>query len=218
MAKIHFPIRFSTLDTIVPIGQAGHALSSESMTLAKAVASFISEDVHVRAAQSSRIAAGNLGTTTVKALYKYLIDLDFDAEILVGKRYLKQLLAPSPSIQLLVEEIGHQNAAASITHGVVRVNDLVLDLLYQKIGTTYKQYNNFPLSEFEQYWMYVLDVKSLADMTPDHVKKLIADASKDKNLHLPPVRKPAPTRIPVEDKTLIFLDRRKAAPRHTHTK
>lgn len=181
-AKIQFPMYGGTLDTIVPRGTRGTSLSRGAITLAHALEEFIAENSTVRAAQTSKVAADALGTSTVKALYRYLDDLDFDVEILVGKRYLKQLVLPSPRIALMIEELGPRTAAAHLTHGVVRVNDLILDLLFQKLGSTYKRYNNFPLMEFEKYWMYVLDVNSLVEITPEHVKRLVADAAKN-NAH-----------------------------------
>lgn len=155
------------------------------MTLARALNEFISEHSAVRAAQTSRTAADSLGTSTVKAFFHYLEKLDFDAEILVGKRYLKKLTMPSPTIAIMVEEMGQRNAAVNLTHGVARVNDLILDLLFQKIGSTYKQYTNFPLMEFEKYWMYVLDVKALVDITPERVKQLVEDAAKNSVHRIP---------------------------------
>ena len=217
--KIKFRLRQGTLDTIFPqqhvpsTSVSGNGMR-EGMSLARALDTFIADNPSVRAAQTNRIAAGNLGTSTVKSLYHYLNGLDFDAEILVGKRYLKQLVSPSPSIQILIEEMGQRNAAAYISHGVVRVNDLVLDVLFQKIGATYKQYNNFPLLEFEKYWMYVLDVNSLVEITPEHVKKLVDSAAKERVHQLPnkiTITKPP---VKVEDKSLIFIDRARKPSKH----
>jgi len=181
------------------------------MTLARALSEFISEHSAVRAAQTSRAAADSLGTSTVKAFYRYLNGLDFDAEILVGKRYLKQIVQPSPSIAVMVEEMGQRSAAVNLTHGVVRVNDLVLDLLFQKIGATYKEYNNFPLTEFEKYWMYVLDVNSLVEITPERVKQLVDEAAKNSVHRLPskPVGLPV-TRV--AGKLIFVTDRSKPKP------
>lgn len=160
-----------TLDTILG-GQASALSSSTRLTLGGALKLFI-ETHHLAAhALISSVAAGDFNVSLVKQLREFLAARDFDATVLVGVGFKRMLVNPCPKLVEDIATYGEAKTAETLSHAVVRVSGMVIDLCYLRLGDTYEQVNNFALRQFQAFWKETRDMRSIMAITPDLAKEL----------------------------------------------
>lgn len=146
---------------------------SEEMSLAKAYRKFLDSSLQAKSAARSAEAAEQFQVSLVKQLYHYFKANDIDCEVLLGVGYRGKLVSPSKELAELIQEMGLTKVAKSIEHAVVKVNQLVIDPSYRRLGTEYEERDNYPVRDFYKYWMAVRPLKHLLELSPTAVMQRI---------------------------------------------
>lgn len=160
-------------------GRRSIDLVSESgaFSLAGAVTEFIEDNMIARQALSNKEAAGPINISLTRSLYKFLKAHDFYPELVVGYGYMKELVNPCKLIEDDIRETTSQNVRKQLSHGVVRVNGIVVDLTHLRLGDTYEKIYNFPYRDFSRYWAQVKSMNHVADMKMDEAANRIKHAA-----------------------------------------
>lgn len=159
-------------------GRRSIDLVSESgaFSLAGAVTEFIEDNPVAKQALKSSDIAGMINISLTRSLYKFLKAHDFYPELVVGYGYLKDLDAPCKTLVDELKETTSQNVRKNLSHGVVRVNGIVIDLTHRRLGKTYEQVYNFPYRDFQKYWAQIKSMSHVADMNMDEAANRIKHA------------------------------------------
>jgi len=151
--------------------------SSEELTLAKAYKRFLENNPTARAALKSSSMADQYHVSIVKKLYNFLKSNDFDCEVLLGIGFRKSLVNASPSLMEALDLHGHAITTKHIEHAVVKVNQLIIDPSYRRLGSSYETRDNYPARDFATYWTKIRPIKHLLDLTSQVLLSRIEELS-----------------------------------------
>lgn len=155
-------------------------------TLAGALRHFIDNSSIARRALESPHIAHETNTALTKALYRFLKRQDFEPKLLVGAGFKRNLSNCAPQLEDEIKQYGVKRVVKELTHGVVRVNDLVFDLTFKRLGDTYCMPYNFPYRDWSPCWEEVKPMSHIADMTADDTQRILRNAHhlvKESNTH-----------------------------------
>ncbi len=144
----------------------------KTLTLGGALRRFIEINPHAHQSQISAVAAGDNNISLVKQFCAFLVKHDFDAEVLVGVGYRKKLVKPCPQLIAQMAEEGAPYVHTQLKHPVVKVNSVVIDLCFLRLGDSYEQSNSFSLKQFNEYWKETRNMADLMAITPEVAKRL----------------------------------------------
>jgi len=153
--------------------------TSEEMTLASAYRKFLAASKLAAGALKSPTLADQYHVAIVRDLYHFLTDNDFTCDVLLGMGFKKPLVNAAKSITEDLEDHGYSVVADHLEHAVVKVNQLIIDPSYSRLGTSYETRDNYPVRDFYNYWELVKPIKHLLDLTP------LALADRIKNMQEP---------------------------------
>lgn len=149
---------------------------AESMSLAHAYKRFFEINPKYKLVLSSASAADMMHASVVRDLYKFLVANDLDADVYLGKHYKGSLRDPSPRIEDAVKKVGEEAVKKSIQHAVIKVNQLVVDPCFKRLGPGYSTIDNFPFREFTPHFGNALNIKHLVGMTPEKMLDILRNA------------------------------------------
>jgi len=144
-----------------------------SMSLAQAYRKFLEKNPRAASALRSAAQADSYHTSIVRDLYKFLVTHDIDAQVLLGKVFLKPLRNAAPRLEEAIKNVGEAKVRQQIQHAVIKANHLVIDLTHLRLGDNYTPLDNFPAREFEKYFASVEDITHLVKMTPEHIARIL---------------------------------------------
>lgn len=160
-------------------GRLDVVLVSESgaFSLAGVVSQFIEDHLLVRQALNSAEAAGPLNIKLTRALYKHLKAQDFDPDLIVGYGFTKPLTNPCKALK---DELVHTPMASvcrDLSHGIVKVSGMAIDLTHRRLGSAYQQVYNYPFREFSDYWKHVQSMSQFVDMGMEEAVSRLKNAA-----------------------------------------
>lgn len=144
---------------------------------------FINQHREAASALQSKEAAEASHISIVKALFKFLKANDTDCDILIGRGFRHSLNECSSAIETLVKESTENTVRRSLSHGVVRVNSIILDPTHKRLGK-YVTLDNYPFSEFMKLWEGWEKATHLAELTFDKLLPSIEKAKQETRLPL----------------------------------
>jgi hypothetical protein len=144
-----------------------------AFSLAGAVRYFIDENPVAKVALTNSGVAGESNASLTRALYKFLKAQDFYPALMVGYGFRKRLTSPSPQILEDMKKHGESCVVKELSHGVVKIHGLVVDLTHRRLGSSYSHLHNFPFKEFMAFWDEVKDMSHIADMTSEDAQALV---------------------------------------------
>lgn len=120
--------------------------------LADAINFYKKTHPRARIAETDKEAAERFNGILTRELYDYLKTHGFDPKVIVGKGFTGRLVNPSEVINDSLDEYGIQATKNWITHGMVKVGNIVIDFTYRRLGSEYVHKNNSLFSEIKKYW------------------------------------------------------------------
>ncbi len=138
---------------------------TDILNLAQAYKAFLKENgIAHRATQDPNVAEANQ-VRIVKALYHFLLDHDHECHVFQCHSFKRALIGASDKIEKTVREYGMDKAKMNVRHLVLRVNQLVIDPCFTRLGNNFTGLDNYPYRELQSYFEGFMQVKQLASLT-----------------------------------------------------
>jgi hypothetical protein len=157
-------------------------------TLGKAYLQFFDSHPLADQARSDKSVAEASLIPIVKSLYTYLSDLGFEVSAVRGFDFTKRLEGCSSSI----EKWQHLNKTTAISHLAVKVNNLILDPCFKRLGNSVRV-DNYALSDFQRLWRTQDVIASQASLS--HAQSCDLFSKTAKELQVPTPNYVEPTSI-----------------------
>jgi hypothetical protein len=143
--------------------------------ITQAIRDFFSRNPDAEMCLSNKEKAGSLNVSVTKRLYKFLKTGGFSPRLLMGKGFRKPLVKPCVTLAMRMRAEGPDYVRENLSHGVVKVNDMVIDLTHLRLGENYQPYS-FPYKLLSQYWDRIVDVTNAVEMSIDTVRRNLRES------------------------------------------
>ena len=154
------------------MGATTVSLAGSDFSISDALKEFFKINPMVQRCLTSKDAAESMNTRATKLLYRFLKNYGLEPRILVGTGFKKKLSNVSSSITRKIAELGGYEVRQSLSHAVVKVNDMCIDVTHLRLGDNYEPYS-FPHKNLQQYWESITDMSKFAEMSASQVRNLV---------------------------------------------
>lgn len=154
----------------------------EKRSLPKAINEFLSQHPQLNKCLTNRDAACSLNTTATKLLYEFLKKHDLEPRVYVGKGFKRSLVNVGRRLANHIAETGEVDVRNKISHGVVKVNDLAIDITHLRLGDEYEPFT-FPFRNFFSYWNSISDVTAAVNLKLTDVIELMKKHKEEADLN-----------------------------------
>ena len=139
--------------------------STDGQSLPDLVRYFTHQDPQGKKAMSGALGADIVHPILLKRFRKALKEANFEPKLLVLTGYKGHAESSMP---VALQEL----KPMAMSHAVVAVGRLVIDLCYKRMGENYDLPQTYPEQRIMERWQHVQDVSKLAELTPEDVKRM----------------------------------------------